>query len=359
MRPQTLLLAAVALATSAVAGPETLTAQSEATRLIVGAQSQLEALNNDSAASLLRRALDAQLHATPAERVNAFILLGVTDLVADRATQARNAFRQALELDPTVQVDTLRDLHSDLLRVFAAERERVLRFVVTMPQDTLLASAGGRVDFVVRTSGRGHVTLTISDPRIAGERGVVAVDSAVVDGTGTLRWRVEPPAGGPGARVAYTLRITARDEAGVAATSAVRAVTVEREKVDTQRLPPVLSPSAFASESALVQAHPGGPFARGLFFGAAAASLAYLVVGGEKVSGDRDAKPYVVGGAVAVSGLIGVIKGHRAVRPVPDNILHNQQLREQDTQQRAEIAQANARVRDTAHVRVRITSVLP
>ncbi len=103
------------------------TAQSTAAALTLAARAQLDSLNADSATTLLVRALDPRTGATPTERVRALVLLGVSELVADRPAEARRVFQQALNLDPTIQVDSLAMLHSSLLAVFGAERDSIVR----------------------------------------------------------------------------------------------------------------------------------------------------------------------------------------------------------------------------------------
>jgi len=91
-------------------------------RLIAQARQQIEDINPDSAAVLLRQALDPRSGATLAEKLRAFVLYGVTELTASRADGARRAFREALALDPTLSVDSLAELHEALVLAFTGER---------------------------------------------------------------------------------------------------------------------------------------------------------------------------------------------------------------------------------------------
>ena len=67
---------------------------------------------------------------------------------------------------------------------------------------------------------------------------------------------------------------------------------------------------------------------------------------------------YAVAGAVSVATVLGFLNGHRA-QPMPANALANQQLRQRDLAERQRIAQANAQLRDSARVRVRLEGVGP
>ena len=83
---------------------------------------RLEAMQQDSAALQFRFALDPRTGASMAERVRAYTLLGIAELAAGHRQPATRAFREALALDPGVRVDSLADLHPDLLSTFDAER---------------------------------------------------------------------------------------------------------------------------------------------------------------------------------------------------------------------------------------------
>jgi len=97
-------------------------AQTSAGRLIAAARAQLDSLNADSASVLLQRALAPGTDATPPDKVRGYVLLGVTELIGDREFSARLAFREALRYYPDLRIDSLAQLHSNLLAVFSAER---------------------------------------------------------------------------------------------------------------------------------------------------------------------------------------------------------------------------------------------
>jgi hypothetical protein len=110
--PLLVVAALAALSVSAAA------AQTPAGTLIAAARAQLDGLNPDSAGKLLLRALDPRAGASVQERVRAFVLYGVAELSGGHQDAAQAAFREALALDPALRVDSLADLHSDLLTVF-------------------------------------------------------------------------------------------------------------------------------------------------------------------------------------------------------------------------------------------------
>ena len=108
----------LASASTAIAGAQ----ETVASRLIAQARRQIEDINPDSAAALLRQALDPRVGATSAEQLRAFVLFGVTELTAGRTDGARRTFREALALEPTLRVDSLAELHEALVVTFEGER---------------------------------------------------------------------------------------------------------------------------------------------------------------------------------------------------------------------------------------------
>ncbi len=103
--------------------PACLSAQSRATHLVDSARVQLAANHLDSAATLLRAALDAQSYATLAERTNALVWDGVVEFFRGDEGRARAAFRKAVELDSVVAVKGLEKLSPELAQIFADEKK--------------------------------------------------------------------------------------------------------------------------------------------------------------------------------------------------------------------------------------------
>ena len=84
------------------------------------AREQVAAHNLDSAAALIRRVAEAPSQGA-ATRVRAWVLLGVVDFYRSGDSATAFAFRQALALDPGVEV-RLNDVDPAIGRIFAAER---------------------------------------------------------------------------------------------------------------------------------------------------------------------------------------------------------------------------------------------
>lgn len=155
MSHQNLLLAAMIMAAVLVT-PSRLEAQrgrrpTTASALIQAARGQIDSLNTDSAAVLLRRVFLPAARASRDQQVLARVLLGFTDLAVDLRTEARQEFRRALELDPGTSVDSLRSLHPQLVTIFEEVRREIASELTVRARDSLNAGIGayGRADFDV------------------------------------------------------------------------------------------------------------------------------------------------------------------------------------------------------------------
>ena len=90
-------------------------------QLLAAARAQLAASQLDSAAVLLHRVAEAPAR-TVADRIQAWVLLGVVDFYRSGDSAAAVAFRHALALDPTFQVAALEQFDPAAARILAAER---------------------------------------------------------------------------------------------------------------------------------------------------------------------------------------------------------------------------------------------
>src|SRR2546427_312777 len=106
-------------------GPAVVYAQADSgapasAELIAQARAQLRARQLDSAAVLLRRVTDAPAR-SPAERVQAWVLLGIVNFYSASDSAASDAFRQAFSLDPGLDVAGLDGFDPEIARL-AGER---------------------------------------------------------------------------------------------------------------------------------------------------------------------------------------------------------------------------------------------
>src|SRR5207249_12084716 len=116
-RPFVVVLVAVILAP-----PGALLGQSRVSQLVDSARVQLAANHLDSAEALLRAALDTTAPAAPADRNNALVWDAIVQFLRRHEDLARAAFRQALALDPSLEVNGIDQLSPELAQLFQHER---------------------------------------------------------------------------------------------------------------------------------------------------------------------------------------------------------------------------------------------
>src|ERR1051325_1083730 len=115
--------ACLALCGLAVSGlPCRATAQDSAHAHIATGRAHLRAARLDSAALLLREALDTTGHASRVDQVEAWMLLGVTSFFRADDSGTRDDFRRALALDPQLKADGLVGYDSALVDLFNSQR---------------------------------------------------------------------------------------------------------------------------------------------------------------------------------------------------------------------------------------------
>ena len=353
-------------------------AQVDVAALIAGARSQLDQFSPDSASALLERALAPNSGATKAERVRAYVLYGIAQLSSKNVTAARQAFRQALELNPAERVDSLEFLEpEDLLREFNSERIAVapaleapaapvaaapppapLTVRLVISADTTLPVSDGRLLILPTPSRAARASVTVTP--VAAPTTVLWADTLAAGATWALGWNLR---GWDGALVPsgrYAVSATAADSAGVVSAVVRRIVNVARALPDTQPLPPALGRSAFLPETTTVAHRRAGGLVLGVGLGAAVALLPSALGRPELNQGlATDGTAYLVAGSVALAGVVAFFTGHREVHPQPENARRNAELRQQDAARRAAIVAANARAREAVLVRVRLEGGAP
>jgi TonB family protein len=114
----------LALAMEVGAAP-VMEAQARAADLVTAARAQLGAGNVDSGLVLVGLALDSSTLATGRDRVNAFVWRGVLQFYKGRDSLARESFRDALTIDPRLEVAGLAQIDSLLAVEFEAVRRSV------------------------------------------------------------------------------------------------------------------------------------------------------------------------------------------------------------------------------------------
>src|SRR5437870_1443611 len=132
-RPSVVVLVAIIFAP-----PGALLGQLRVSQLVDSARVQLAANHLDSAEALLRSALDSTAPAAPADRNNALVWDGIVQFLRGHEDLARAAFRQALALDPGLEVNGLDQLSPELAQLFQQEQQaagRIHGFYVSKDVD--------------------------------------------------------------------------------------------------------------------------------------------------------------------------------------------------------------------------------
>ena len=335
-----------------------LSAQEPAVDMIAGARQQIDDLNADSALTLLDQALRQNL--PKATRVRAYTLLAIAHLSRNDRTSARAAFEQALGMDAVLRVDSLVELHSDIRLVFAEARAVLgltetpsLAVSMNTPLDTTVGVTSGRLLIEVRPTFRARVVLVVS---LADALAPTWTDTALVGGVGTLAWDLRSMSGAVVAPGRYSLRATAGAALGQMSQTVERILLVSRVPVDTQALP--MAPTALPES---LQVRGGSPVSvtLGLAFGAAAAFLPTALGNPAlKAGADASVAAYAVAGGVSLTGIVGLLAGHRW-RQFPANTARNLEQRRSYQLRLAEVVASNRRARENADVRIRVERTSP
>jgi hypothetical protein len=180
-------------------GPGALAAQARARDLVTAARAQLGAGNIDSGLVLLRFALDSSTVAASGDRVNALVWRGVLQFFKGRDSLARESFRDALVIDPRLEVAGLAQIDSILADEFETVRRSVqppptaarpsaalARLAAGPPPDTLYSCVPEchGLDEPPRAVAGEAETVTLPSGGPSPIMGGVAVVRFVVDGTG-------------------------------------------------------------------------------------------------------------------------------------------------------------------------------
>lgn len=127
----------VSLVLLGIAVASGLSAQSRAADLVTAARIQLRAGNADSGLALLRAALDSTSGGSSTDRMNAFVWRGVLQFYKGRDSLARESFREALLIDPRLEVAGLAQIDSGLALEFEEIRRSVQPLALARPSAAL------------------------------------------------------------------------------------------------------------------------------------------------------------------------------------------------------------------------------
>lgn len=201
MRP-TLLLTLAAVHASAAAWP--LGAQLRAADLVAAARVQLARGNVDSGLVLVSLALDADAASTTtSDRVNAFVWRGVLQYYKGRDSLARESFREALTIDPRLEVAGLKEIDSLLAVDFETVRKSIRPPVTAArPSAALGRLAGGPPGDTLYSCAPQCRGLDEPPRPLAAESQTVTIAGAGMGGVALVRFVVDTAGGVEPASVA-------------------------------------------------------------------------------------------------------------------------------------------------------------
>jgi len=266
------------------------------------------------------------------------------------ADSARAYFGVAFRTEPRYEPDP-GEMGPEMRAVMEAARARVLGLVVNTPSDTLLPPSGGVLVITAQPTHQAVVRLRITrgDAR---EGPTVRVDLRESGGEARFAWDYHLSDGSLLSPGRYTLIVEGRDARGEVSPVIERSFRVAREVVDTLAHPPPLTPDAFAPETLSLKRAPAGVLLAGVALGVGTVGLE-RALGNSALAGGKPTGTgsYVVAGSVSLVAIVGFLAGHRT-RPVPENILRNEELRQQYTRDLEAVAAENDRRRENARVRI-------
>jgi len=289
----------------AVAAPPALA--QEGTGLVARAVTAYEGLELDAAAGMLRRALIPPLGDSlgTVERARALSYLGAIEVLREHRDSAVAVFRRLVLFDPRYRADTF-VFPPEVTRVFDEVRARTQVVAIRVPDDTVVPLQQGWYNVWLFPSTAHDVTVTIA--REDG-RALRTVYAGPLGDSLSVRWDGRDSTGAITPRGRLWLMVASR--AG-ATTERVVQLPLEFEvALDTLAHP--VAPGADQLLAARTNRRTATrSLASGLLIGAAAIALPQIVAPGERSSGTR----LVVGGTLAVSGLIGYLRS--TGRPIPN-----------------------------------------
>ncbi len=308
----------------------------------------LDSARIEQAVGILRSLVGQFGPTTPVDlRSNAHLRLGEAYWSLGSPDSAAAHFSAAVKADPFARPDP--DLfHPELMNTFRTANRTTVTLGVRAVTDTTIEPLDERWPLTLAVGLPSDVELRLGAPEaLQGDSlvAIVRVDSMAQYAVSLLVGDSVPLTPGT-----YAIRGII---AGTGGTDTVQVVfTLEKQSVDTaaHEPPPALTLFRLETEKG---APPVTSLLRGLFFGAAAATIPLLLF--NKDVGDDAAQPHalVVGATITVGGLIGLSLGRPYV-PISENIVFNRQLTEDWERRNAAIARDNALKVRLAPLRIRV-----
>ena len=281
----------------------------DASGLVARAVNAYEGLELDAAAGMLRRALTPPLadSLTAAEHARALSYLGAIELLRERHDSAVAVFRRLVLFDPRYRADTF-VFPPEVTRLFDDVRLRTKVVAIRVPDDTVIPLQQGWLTVRLFPSSPHDVTVAIA--REDG-RPLRALYVGPLGDSLNVRWDGRDSSGALAPRGRLWLTVASR--AGGAPARLVQLPLDLDVALDT--MPHPAPPASGLLPEPATRRTRVRSLAGGLLIGVAAVSLPQIVAPGERSSGTRLA----VGGALALSGLIGYVAQRRTDAIIAEN----------------------------------------
>lgn len=277
------------------------------------------ALEYDAAAALLRRGLglvgpDALPYGA---RAPILVYLGATEVFRARRDSAASAFRQALRSDPRHRPDPL-VFPPAVANAFEAVRRTTAYVRVSVPPDTSIVL--GSELYAARLDASNLHTIVVDLIR----RDSVLVRrlySGPIADSLVVRWEGLDEAGRAAFEGQLILQVASRSPEAGARRVQIPLATISRPR-DPLPLPPPPADSLFLRER-----EPKGPAIRALATGVVTGLAAIILPSIVSEDGAAASARFLVAGSASTAGILGYFAS-RPGRPIPDNILANQLIRD-------------------------------
>jgi len=302
-----------------------------------------QGLDLNAAAGFLRRALSAQGQDSllTDQRLRALDYLGATEFLRGNEDSTAAAFRRAVLLDPTHEIDPLVFPPEITSRYAQVKRDtRAVRVEVPARVQFRAGESGFRPRLVASSVHQVIVTVDRSDGRTARVlyRGLIG-DSLEVE------WDGRDSAAVPVTAARYYLRVASLAASG-------EPVRIVRVPLEISTSSPDTAAQPARPDSLLLQERT--PLGRkpealigGVLAGIGLAALPSVIGSDAELSAGR----FVLAGSVTVAGVVGFLT-QRGGKPIPANIAANDAVLQQWRTQADLVAQENQRLRATVDLSI-------
>lgn len=327
------------LAALALSLPSVATAQSTSVVLSEGVAAYRD-LDFAAAVELLQRALspNADQRLEGEERTRAMMYLGAAQLFADRQDQATATFRALVVQDPAFRPDTVvfpPRATSAFYEILATTKAVTL----DVPAQHILA-VDSALPIGIHVTSPHLVTVLLEDRE---GRSLATIFNGEMNDRQDVSWDGRDANGAIVADGRYYLRALSAAAPGTALRSVAVPLTIRRQQLGQ------LPEPTFPSDQLLPEHRNGASMPLVL----SAFAFAIAVAGPALIGNtDHDTPRLAIGGALTIGGVVELIRGGSG-GPIPENLAHNERLREEHRLEMARVRDLNRRREQAVRLEVR------